>query len=68
MFDKCIATVTGFIPSLPWILVAVLTGVTIHSLRLGAFSVDIYIQGVVVAFGAAITTALWVGAIDNGSD
>ncbi len=68
MFDKCMATVTGFIPNLVWILVVILTGVTIHSLRLGAFSVDIYIQGVVTAFGAAITTALWVGAIDNGSD
>ena len=68
MFDKCISTVTDFAPNLLWLLVAVLTGLTIHSARLGSFTVDNYIHGIVVALAAGITTALWAGAIENGSD
>ena len=68
MFDKLVATVTGFLPSLPWLVVAILVGDTIFMLQYGGFSVDGYIQGVVVAIAAGVTTALWVGAINNAGD
>ncbi len=68
MFDKLVATVTGFLPSLPWLVVAILVGNTIFMLQYGGFSADGYIQGVVVAIAAGVTTSLWVGAIANAGD
>ncbi len=68
MFDRLIGTVTGFIPQLPWLVVVVLTGVTIWSLHLApGFMLDNYLQGAVMAITAGLTTALWHGAIDNAS-
>ncbi len=68
MFDKLIKTVTDFLPNLVWLVVVVLVGNTIFMLQFGGFSVEAYIQGIVVAIGAGVTTALWVGAIDNAGD
>ena len=68
MFDKLIGTVTGFLPSLPWLILAVLVGDTIFMLQYGGFAVDGYAQAVTVAVGAGVTTALWVGAINNAGD
>lgn len=68
MFDKCIGTVTGFLPNLVWLIVAILVGNTIFGLQYGIIGVDAYIQGVVVAVTAGLTTAAWVGAIANAGD
>lgn len=68
MFGKCIDTVTGFLPNLPWLVVAILVGNTIFALQYGLFSIDGYIQAVTVAVTAGVTTALWVGAINNAGD
>lgn len=66
MFDKLISTVTGFLPNLLWLVLAVLVGVTIDGLfRHGGLSVDEYVQGVVMVIAAGVTTALWLGAIHN---
>ena len=68
MFDKLIKTVTDFVPNLVWLVVAVLVGETIFALHYGVFSIDNYIMAVVTALAAGVTTALWVGAIDNAGD
>lgn len=69
MFDKLIKTVTDFVPNLLWLVVAVITGATFFQLQFGIFpDIDGYITGIVMAVVAGITTALWVGAIENGLD
>lgn len=69
MFDRLIKTVTDFLPNIVWLVVAILVGNTIYMLQYATgFSVDNYIKAVVVAVAAGLTTALWVGAIDNAGD
>lgn len=66
MFDRLVKTVTDFLPNIGWLVVAILVGNTIFMLQYGTgFSVDEYVKAVVVAVTAGLTTALWVGAIDN---
>lgn len=65
MFDKLINTVTGFLPNLVWLILAVVVGVTIHSVRMGGFMLQDYLQGIAVVVTAGVTTALWLGAIHN---
>ena len=68
MFDKLVATVTGFLPNLPWLVLAILVGNTIFALQYASFAIDSYFQAITVAVTAGVTTALWVGAIANAGD
>ncbi|MCH8863406.1 MAG: hypothetical protein IID51_12995 [Proteobacteria bacterium] len=68
MFDKLVSTVTGFLPSLPWLVLAILVGNTIFALQYAGFAIDSYLQAVIVAVTAGLTTALWVGAINNAGE
>jgi len=70
MFDRLIGTVRGFIPTLPWLVLTVVVGRAVAWIHIGmsANPVDHFTHGVVAALAAAITTALWYGAIENASD
>ena len=68
MFDGLVKTVTDFLPNLVWLIVAVIVGDTLFVLQFGGFAIDGYIQGIVVAVTAGLTTALGVGAIGTAGD
>lgn len=65
MFSTLIRTVVDFLPNLIWLLVAMLTGLVIHTIRLGEFNTGLLIHGLVVVVIAGVTTALWAGAVNN---
>lgn len=70
MFDRLVGTVRNFIPTLPWLVLAIVVARSIGWLHVGmsAMPLDHYIHAVVAVLVAGITTALWYGAIENASD
>jgi hypothetical protein len=70
MFDKLIGTLRSFIPTLPWMALAIIVTRSVAWLHIGmaANPVDHYTHAVVAVLVAGIATALWYGAIENASD
>ena len=70
MFDRLIGTVKNFLPTLPWLAVAIVVARSVAWVHVGmaASPLDHYGHAVVAVLLAGITTALWYGAIENASD
>ena len=69
LLDRLIGTVRGFLPALPWLVVAIVVARGIAWLHIGVVNpADHFVHAAVVALAAGITTALWYGAIANADD
>ena len=70
LFDGYIATLRGFIPNLPWLVLAILVMRAVAAVHTGYawMTLDHFVHAIVAVLAAAVTTALWYGAIDNASD
>ncbi len=70
LFDGFIATLKGFAPSLPWFVLAIVVARGVAGVHTGFawMTVEHFVQAIVAVLAAAVTTALWYGAIENGSD
>jgi hypothetical protein len=69
MFDQLGGTLRAFLPKLPWLVLAFVVLRAIAWAHTGlADPVDHFTHAIVAVLVAAITTALWFGAIENGSD
>lgn len=68
MFGGLISTVTGFLPNLLWLALAIVVARGINWLLLGVVNpVDHFIHAVVAVVVAGFTTSLWYGAIVNAT-
>ena len=67
MFDGFVGTIREFLPSLPWMVLAVIVVRLVGWAHAGvsAGPIDHLIHAVVAVLVAGITTALWYGAIRN---
>ena len=65
--EAVVKRIKGIVSHLPGLTLALLVGLTIFSLENGGFSKTEYIQAVIVAVGAAVTTAAWLGAMEDAS-
>lgn len=69
LLDRLIGTVRGFLPALPWLVLAIVVARAVGWLLAGVVNpVDHFVHAAVVALVAGITTALWYGAIANADD
>ncbi|MBM5810617.1 MAG: hypothetical protein FJ191_01430 [Gammaproteobacteria bacterium] len=70
LFDGFIATLRGFAPSLPWLVLAIVVARAVAAVHTGFawMTAEHFLQAIVAVLAAAVTTALWYGAIENGSD
>ncbi len=70
MFGGIIATFTGFLSQLPWLVLAILVMRAVAAVHTGYawMTLDHFVHAIVAVLAAAVTTALWFGAIDNASD
>lgn len=70
MFDGLIGTVRGFVPSLPWLALAIVVVRAAAWLHTGVSGepLDNLIHAIVAVLVAAITTVLWYGAIENAAE
>lgn len=68
MFGGLITTVTGFLPNLLWLALAVIVARGLAWLLMGVVNpVDHFIHAVVAVVAAGVTTSLWYGAIVNAT-
>lgn len=70
LFDGFIATLKGFAPNLPWLVLAIVVARVVAGVHAGFawMTVEHFVQAITAVLAAAVTTALWYGAIENGSD
>lgn len=70
LFDGFIATLKGFAPSLPWFVLAIVVARVVAGVHSGFawMTVEHFVQAITAVLVAGVTTALWYGAIENGSD
>lgn len=69
LFDRLVGTVRGFLPMLPWLVLAMVVSRAVAWLHIGIVRApDHFAHALVVALVAGITTALWFGAIANADD
>ncbi len=70
MFGRMIGTVRNFIPTLPWLVLAVLVARLVAWAHIGmsANPVDHFLHAVVAILAAGIATCLWYAAIENATD
>ena len=68
MFGGLVTTVTGFLPNLLWLALAIVVARGINWLLLGVVNpVDHFSHAVVAVVAAGFTTSLWYGAIVNAT-
>ncbi len=68
MFGGLVTTVTGFLPNLLWLALAVIVARGLALLFVGVVNpVDHFIHAVVAVVVAGFTTSLWYGAIVNAT-
>ncbi len=68
VFEAVVGRVKDVVPHLLGLTVALLVGDTIFQLtHEGGIIPNEYIQAVIVAVGSAVTTAAWLGAIEDAS-
>lgn len=69
MFGRLTGTLRGFVPTLPWLVLAMVVLRAIAWLHSGLDDpMDHFVHAIVAALIAGITTALWFGAVENASD
>ena len=70
MFDGLVSTLREFLPSLPWMVLAVIVVRAVAWVHVGVSEnpLDHLVHAIVAALVAAITTALWYGAIENAAE
>lgn len=70
MFDGLVGTVRGFLPSVPWMVLAIIVVRAVAWIHTGMSGdpLDHFVHAVVAVLVAGITTALWYGAIENASE
>lgn len=69
LLDCLIGTVRGFLPVLPWLVLAIVVARAVAWLHVGVVNpADHFAHAVVVALVAGLTTSLWYGAIANADD
>jgi len=67
VIESVVDRVKTIVGSLLGLVVANVVAVTLNSLVIGAFTIEGYVQGVVVVVGSAILTSAWLGALDDAT-
>lgn len=67
VIEAVVNRIKGIVPHLVGLTLALFVGLAVFSLVQGGFSQTEYIQAVIVAIGAALTTAAWLGALEDAS-